>query len=435
MPKMRDKRVRLSHLEVSIIKGLIERGDCSNQKILGIINANRRNNNIPDINGGRISEIKTGFKLYPNICPATDTEMDRFIANLSSSPNRLDDTESTHNATDFEQLFIVDPSNSNCLASAESETLEYKLSFGGAKSLTGCLVTIAALANNKGGYIVFGVKDQTREIVGIDAKRFREYDFVYLTDILRGCLSCDVPTEVHTHVVDGRTLGILHVMQAVVKPAISISNKDNLKIGKIYYRYSAQNREIGPMELQQIIENRVRSISTSPLSKLLSEILAAGVENSAIYNMATGIVTGPGGAFIIDEAILPKLKFIKEGNFNNIEGAPTLRVVGNVDAINEVRQTVVRSPTRKYPLTSRQLVKLVKERVPAIKQPEIYAIIKRARIKNNDKYSYYIFRNKQQEDEYTKSGNVPSGITSIYNHAAVDFVSEEAARLTDHLRS
>ena len=41
-----------------------------------------------------------------------------------------------------------------------------------------------------------------------------------------------------------------------------------------------------------------------------------GIENIAVMNTVTGQVEGPGGTFLIDEDIVKKLSFIREGEFS-----------------------------------------------------------------------------------------------------------------------
>ena len=52
------------------------------------------------------------------------------------------------------------------LKSRESNTVEFKQSFNSGNSAT-YAKTMAAFANNRGGYIIFGVKDKPREIISV----------------------------------------------------------------------------------------------------------------------------------------------------------------------------------------------------------------------------------------------------------------------------
>ena len=59
----------------------------------------------------------------------------------------------------------------------------------------------------------------------------------------------------------------------------------------------------------------------------------------------TGDVSGPSiGRFVIGRELLEQLKFIKEGEFHEKEGAPTLKLVGSLQAQSE--ESRVEVPTR-----------------------------------------------------------------------------------------
>lgn len=45
----------------------------------------------------------------------------------------------------------------------------------------------------------------------------------------------------------------------------------------------------------------------------------------------SGKITGPGGTIVIDESLLPKLKFLREGEFREVGGAPALKLIGDVE--------------------------------------------------------------------------------------------------------
>lgn len=50
-------------------------------------------------------------------------------------------------------------------------------------------------------------------------------------------------------------------------------------------------------------------------------------------NTVSGEITGKGGTVVIDESLIPKLKFIREGQFTEKDGAPTLKLIGDVQPI------------------------------------------------------------------------------------------------------
>ena len=67
-----------------------------------------------------------------------------------------------------------------------------------------------------------------------------------------------------------------------------------------------------------------------------------GIENIAVMNTLTGQVEGPGGSFLIDEDLIKKLSFIREGEFSERQGSPTLKLIGQLESL----ATDVLRPTR-----------------------------------------------------------------------------------------
>ena len=73
--------------------------------------------------------------------------------------------------------------------------------------------------------------------------------------------------------------------------------------------------------------------------KQISNIFKFGLENAAVLNTATGEVSGNSGNFLIDESLLPQLTFINEGKFVEADGAPTLKLIGNIQPVSAVKVT------------------------------------------------------------------------------------------------
>lgn len=66
-----------------------------------------------------------------------------------------------YNTDDYKKIFTFHASIANRLVSRESGWLEFKESFNW-NSKDRYAKSIASFANNKGGYIVFGIKDKPR---------------------------------------------------------------------------------------------------------------------------------------------------------------------------------------------------------------------------------------------------------------------------------
>ena len=69
-------------------------------------------------------------------------------------------------------LLKLDPNHPGRLASRENSRLEYKQSFNWS-GRAGYAKTMAAFANNAGGFIVFGVKDSPHDLVGLAVRQNR----------------------------------------------------------------------------------------------------------------------------------------------------------------------------------------------------------------------------------------------------------------------
>ena len=200
------------------------------------------------------------------------------------------------------------------------------------------------------------------------------------------------------------------------------SNRKGVSIGQIYYRYDASNHLIGPIELEQIIRERVEEQSQSVLGKHFKNIMAYGIDNSAILNLTTGEVNGKGGNFAIDKDTLSKVKFVKEGEFVEQSGEPAITIVG------QVKETLV-SKLDAYPFSWKQVWQQVKKRVPSIKQNDFNRLMNKHGLKEKPEYAGYSFRTKAKEDEYKKTRKVPKGTASIYNQSAIDFLIVKARDL------
>ena len=325
----------LNDKEISIIKKLIEQGKPS-QEIMGIINI-KRGKPALHVNFGRISDIKTGKnKRAKNIISATDDELKEFLT---------DDFEhKIRNSSEIDnicKLFPIKSLNPLILDISETDMLECKESFS--KDEKNLLRPLCALANNKGGYILYGVKDKTYEVVGIKDKskqKFQEWDLQSLDSVILNYLSCGIEVSKNIDSIHGKEIAILKVKPARKKPVMFINNVnvsgESFATGDIFFRYPGSSRKICPSELDKIIEERMQTTLKTTLMKQIEIIFKNGIENSAIMNIATGEIEGKSGNFVIDEKLLPQIQFLKEGEFVERNGAPSLKLIGEVKSMSEI---------------------------------------------------------------------------------------------------
>ena len=232
---------------------------------------------------------------------------------------------------DVQTLVRPDPSNPSRLLSRENSRLEYKANFnwaGRAKYAK----TMAAFANNDGGYIVFGVKDSPRELGGVNVERFDTLDASRVSEYLNSSFAPEIEWEAFRIEVAGVQLGVMAVKPAVARPVVcNKSDGDDLRDADIYYRYRGRSERIRYPELQRLLGEREERARDAWLQHL-TRVAHVGVENVGVLDLIDGKLSGPGGNLLVSEELLEKVQFIREGRFTERpdEGTPTLRLVGDV---------------------------------------------------------------------------------------------------------
>lgn len=311
----------------------------------------------------------------------------------------------------------------------EGQELEFKEQFNLA-GLADYFRDFAAFANNKGGYLVFGVKDSPRIPIGLAAsslEQFNKIDPEKITGFLLDLFSAEISWEQVNIEIDGKAFGVFRVYECHSKPVIAKKDegKDQaIKNGEIYYRYGGRTQKILFAELQNIIEHRVEQNNQQWLD-LMGKIGRAGPENAAILDTERALIEKDSTKIlVIDDSLASQLKFIKEGEFTKKKGATTLKLVGEVVPVDQVEvvKKIKENLTKQYPLSAMELAAEVKKAFPKAGQNQIWDTVRENGIKGNKDYSAYNFRNKKQEDAFEESGKLPPATPCIYNHRAVDFI-------------
>ncbi|WP_352422896.1 ATP-binding protein [Proteiniphilum sp.] len=322
--------------------------------------------------------------------------------------------------------------NDGVLYRRESQTLEFKESFNFA-GLADYFRDFAAFSNNKGGYLIFGIKDRPkRELVGLSTSakdQFEKLDPEMISGYINDIFSCCIEWEHDVFNLNGKDYAAFYVYEADmnIKPVICKKDegKDNiLKNGEIYYRYGGRTQKIQHGELEAIINRRIDYFNKQWID-LVQKIGKSGPQNAAILDTEKGAITkGENQILVVDEKLVRKIKWIKEGEFSEKKGTKTLKLIGEVqpvDAIEVVRTEKV-NRLKEYPLSAKELANEIKKRNNKIGQNDIWRIIKENNIKSDLTYALYNFRNKSQEEEYSTSGKVSNGVPSIYKQTTVDYI-------------
>ncbi len=317
----------------------------------------------------------------------------------------------------------------NCLYHREGQELEFKEQFNFA-GLVDYLRDFAAFANNRGGYLIFGVKDSPRILIGLSVKsrkQFEKVDPEKISGFLLEIFSSDIRWEQSLVDIDGMFFGVFKIYKAATRPVIARRDegKDQvIKNGDVYYRYGGRTQRIQHAELENIINRRVEQNNQHWLD-LMAKIGHAGPQNAAVLDTEKALIEKDNAqVLVVDEGLAEKLKFVKEGQFVEKDGAATLKLIGDVVPVDrvEVTKRIKENLTKAYPLAAMDLVAEVKKVIPGAKPNDIWEVIRENGLKDNPDYSAYNFRNKKQEDKYKETGEVPPVTPSIYNENAVEFI-------------
>ena len=236
---------------------------------------------------------------------------------------------------DLNEIFKISPTYTDRVISRESSTLEFKETFGWA-SLAKYMKTSVSFANNKGGYIVFGIKNKPHTLKGLSGNALNKFEAIdpeQISNHFNSHFSPEIIWDMHQHELKNKVYGLIYIFESLNKPVLCCKSAgDELKEGDIYYRYRGRSERIKYPELRAILESK-RENEQKLWMQHLSNIARIGVQETGIFDLQTGSVTGSGSSFLIDESLLSQLAFIKEGEFSEVKGKPTLKLIGRVETV------------------------------------------------------------------------------------------------------
>lgn len=226
--------------------------------------------------------------------------------------------------------YILRLKNSTTLSlkTRESTRIEFKESFNWSNK-SKYAKTMAAFANNDGGYIVFGISDSPRHIVGLNSNRFEEIDEEKITSYLNENFSPEILWMKEVIEVHGKRVGLIYVAESNNKPVMCSKGDRDTKEADIYYRYSGRSERIKYPELKKVLSLE-RHKEKELWMKHMQKIAKIGVDNVALLDIDKGKFEGENGTLLIEQDIVKEIEFIREGEFKERTGAKTLKLVGEV---------------------------------------------------------------------------------------------------------
>jgi hypothetical protein len=326
--------------EIALIKAMLARG-MKNKDIQFFFNRPDRS-----VNSGRITGIRKGAYGGSNkIPPAPDAVLDTFIAKhpptSEASAVAVPPSDAASDPLDpkaIRKLFKKTSDGTWRLAVGETDGHECKASFG-MKHPQAWLRAIAALSNNSGGYIFFGVSDkglggdQDHVVIGLTTDDFNKIDPAALTKTVKSVFDPTPRFRATTISIGGKAVGVIHVERHDSRPVIATKQEgDKISEGDIFFRYPGQSVRIKYSDLRALLDARDKE-ARAQILPMVERLLHLGPQRSLVADLEQGTLEDSKTAIHIDHALVEKLTFIKEGEFAEVKGAPTLRLIGDVQAI------------------------------------------------------------------------------------------------------
>jgi len=297
--------------------------------------------NRPDrpVNSGRITQIRDGT-YGPTVPQASEEELDAFLA--GSTPSLIGAVGSSANEPKAQTvqdralaLFEQRGRAGWFLKTHENDRAECKENFSlkPEHRFADPLRSIAGLANNEGGFIFFGLKelpDGSLSVVGMNDDAFLKADPADINRCLAGALNPVPVFSAFKIELDTKSIGVIHVEKHDHPPVVATKNVNNeFREGAIYFRYVGETRVIKPGELHRIIAYREQK-AVAEFARRMSRV---AVGAAATLDLDSGKVEGKSSSFVIDEELLPKIQFLRQGEFKEETGATALRLIGDVSAV------------------------------------------------------------------------------------------------------
>lgn len=317
----------ISDQEIALIKAMMARG----MKIVDIQFFFNRPNR--PVNSGRFADIREGrYRNSSKIIAASEEELQKYIKSHAISPLNLSINDSDPIAPDvLKALFEPFGRGKWRLRGSETDRVECKENF----HLRGkWMRAFAAFANNRGGYIIFGVRDQDSKdgpyvVVGMRDDAFSKIDPTVITAKVRSYFDPTPEFQITSINFGKKKVGIIFVDKHPARPVIVTKQEGDLAEGDIYFRYPGQSIKIKYSDLRTLLDERDARVRAE-LQPMLDRLIELGPKRAMIADLSKGELSDGRHAIRIDEELVDKIKFIKEGEFVEKRGAPALRLIGDV---------------------------------------------------------------------------------------------------------
>jgi hypothetical protein len=206
----------------------------------------------------------------PDVPPASQEEFDRFVSQRLAQQQSIIDYERRGPLSTFlihqELGWALGPNGT--LFGDEGRRLEFKRELpSSAEWLAKCAKTAAAFANTDGGYIIFGVEDNTKKPVGIDPVAWTAFDWDKFSTNVARVFQPSIAWQHRVIGYHGNDLGVIYVHPADLPPVLAVVDWHDVRASDIYYRYPKSCERIRYGDLAQLLLRRDQLIRRKDASK------------------------------------------------------------------------------------------------------------------------------------------------------------------------
>lgn len=212
---------------------------------------------------------------------------------------------------------------------------------------------------------------------------------------------------------------MLRVNEATSKPIICRKTQGKiLREGAVYYRYRGETKEIRYAELASILDHE-KDKEKKLWMDHIQKIGSVGPANIHILDTANGLMNIGTSSVLIDNSVIEQIKFIREGHFVEKEGAPALKLIGEVAGV--LNQDRIIYAESSYPYTAAHILAEC-----GINNYEFQAFDWKYKVKGNPKFHIIIKTGRKSEIHKYSKGVVEKIRAEIRKDPDVVNITKEA---------
>ena len=302
-------------------------------------------------------------------------------------------------------LDLTVDTNSLRVSNREGDRREFKARFDN-NALWKYAKTMVSFANRDGGVIFFGVTDRPRKLI---KDKNQLPDELVFANFLKSHFEPEIRFTLDTKKIAGVELLYVLVENSPNKPIICKKrkieknkesgkpDKELLREGAIYYRYSSSTEEIKHPELKNILEKSVQKIFRSMIDNitLLNKV---GHDRAAVVDAGELSGDDKKASVYITTETAKNINWIKKGRFSESEDTAdkAYYVTREIEIKHGVEVEVNVDPSKTHKITKTALSEAVK-----INNTYINAILWKLGMLNNDKYHISMPHGKSTLHKFT----------------------------------